>query len=230
MKVRNILEEEVFRIIDEIAEEDEKSSAPHFLTSDQCRTDAACYVLNRLSPRYVSSGRGQAYADQEMIHNPQIQADLMALVHEGLRRVTSIQRSYYTTSGRDSMPENLFSYHFPVIKGRLLHGLTFEPAGNISIELRINGKKAAMIDANWENPYPIAEQTNGSYAFWPGPVSAEEDDKMKDFSVELRVNDTRFEPLQHSFTLQIAPRNTRKEDFFFGTDYRTPDMYLIPIA
>ncbi|AFG37520.1 late competence development ComFB family protein [Spirochaeta africana] len=230
MKVRNILEDEVFRVIKEIADEDQCSSSPHFATTDQCRVDAACYVLNRLPPRYVSSGRGQAYADTEFSLNPQLEADILSLVHEGLRRVTTIRRAYYTGDASSQTDMPALAYHFPVIKGRLLHGLSFEPVGDVEIELHIDGSKAAMIDQNWQNPYPVASQTNGSYAFWPRISAADSADTVREFACELQVLGERYEPLRHHFTLCLHPRVTKPEDLFGGPDHRVPDMYLLPEA
>lgn len=229
MNIRNVLEETVFHMIDEVIQEDLHSGSARYTSGEQCRTDAACYVLNRLPPRYVSSARGQAHAEKESRLNPQLDIDIMTLVHEGLRRVTTVQRSYYSTDGSAATALEGAYYHFPIIKGRLLHGLSFEPISKVSVVCTINSEKAVMIDANWENPYPVAEQSNGTYAFWPCPLKAQPDQPASlDFLVEIQVHDDRFEPLRHSFSLDILRRETAREDLISSHDYRLPDMYLIP--
>lgn len=228
MKIRNVLEEAVFQLIEEVLSEDQRTGSPAYIFSEQCRVDAACYVLNRASPRYISSARGQTYADSEHHLNPQLEIDLLALVHEGLKRVTTVQRSYYSSEGGRFSPLQGRFFHLPVIKGRLLHGLSFEPVMDTDVYLLIDGTTAEMIDANWQNPYPVAEQTNGAYAFWPAPIAAKETEEHVRFSCELRIKDHRFEPMHHCFSLDISARATRHNDLVSGTDYRIPDMYVLP--
>ncbi len=229
MNIRNVMEEAVLRVVNEVAQEDGTQSQQNYTTGSQCCTDVACYVLNRIEPKYVSSARGQTYAEMDVHLNPQIDADLLALVHEGFRRITSIQRSFYNKPKDKTDKQSLYNFHLPIIKGRLLHGLTFEPIQNISIQLMIDDQIVAMIDSNWENPYPLAQQTNGLYAFWPQPISAKTSQEEKEFHFELRVRSAEYEALQHSFFIKTISKETKREDLVNAQDFRLPDMYLVPI-
>ncbi|GAB6090897.1 late competence development ComFB family protein [Spirochaeta dissipatitropha] len=230
MKIRNIIEESVIKTVNEIVEEDQNTSNPQYSASEQCRMDAACYVLNRIPPRYISSARGQTYADKESYTNFQFNIDLMALVHEGLRRVTSIQRSYYSNQSSGSVDETGSYYQFPVIKGRILHGLNFEPVSDIEILILIDGNRTEMIDSNWQNPFPISAQADGTYAFWPRPIAADSESKSvpRIFHFQLQIKNPAYENMQHAFQLEIVPEEKNAMDLYSTPDHRIPDLYLVP--
>ncbi|MFW6313932.1 MAG: late competence development ComFB family protein, partial [Spirochaetota bacterium] len=133
--IHNVMEESVLRIVDEICDEDEASAGPKYCTTPECRMDTACFVLNRVQQRYVSSARGQAHTDLEIENDRQLFVDIVTLAHEGLRRVSSFGRSFYghANAGIDFPTGPRF--YLPTIKGRLFNGLSFELIVDVDVHL-----------------------------------------------------------------------------------------------
>lgn len=108
---------------------------PEWLKCDceSCRLDVTSYVLNKVHPHYIVSGRGAVYTAQTLI-DKQLSADVDALVLDGIRRVATNLRpdhkviAVQTILG-DKEAESP-AFNFPVITGTVLNGATFEPLAN----------------------------------------------------------------------------------------------------
>ena len=231
MEIHNLMEDEVLRIVNETCDEEEAAAAPNnYCTSRLCRLDTACYVLNRLKPRYVTSARGMAHVETDISENPQTLIDAVTLTHEALRRVSFVQRSYYNEV-EASPPRKLIEgphFNFPTIKGRLFHGLTFEPMAGIDIELRRNEELVTMFDPRWQNPFPLASNTYGTYLFWPESFPAEAD-AVETFDFAITAHAPGFEPLGHFFSLRMPADPRRAEVFRFDREHVISDLYLFPV-
>lgn len=231
MEIHNLMEDEVIRIIREIAEEDDRSQANGYCTSPECQMDAACFVLNRVPQQYVTSGRGLAHLQNEFRDNPQLGVDLVTLAHEGLRRVSTFQRSYYAPSGIAQQDDNRGpgpAYHFPAIRGRLLDCLTFAPVVEVDVWLNQDGKPSEMVNGRWQNPYNIVENTAGSYLFWPAPVPAPGEGEKRMFDFEVTVPESNeFEVLHHFFKLEITASELDDRTLRLTRDYMLQDLFLV---
>jgi competence protein ComFB len=231
MEIHNLMEDKVLNILNEICDEEERKAESGYCTSPQCRMDAACFVLNRIPQRYVTSGRGFAHLETDLSIDAQIHIDIVTLAHEGLRRVTTIQRSFYEKGDPEgeTIDEGIY-FQFPMIKGRIFNGLNFEPVIDVEVEFRCDGDIVPMVDTRWQNPYPIVNNTPGTYLFWPKPIKANTIGEEREFVFELVVHDDEFEPFLHSFTLklnaeQIKPIKGMKS----LRDYNLQDLFLLPL-
>ena len=222
------MEERVLRIVDEICDDDEAAASPNYCTSADCRTDAACYVLNRIPQRYVSSQRGQAHLEQELQYDQQLHIDIVTLSHEGLRRVSTVKRSYYGDG--DSSEHRIVGPHFylPTMKGRLLDGTSFERISDVSVVLVFEDRPVPMLDARWQNPYRISPITAGMYLFWPEPIAAEREAIERSFEFEIRIDSGTYELFQHSFAITRTSVAEVPDALEMGGEHRLPDLYLIP--
>lgn len=231
MDIRNLMEDKVIQTVNEICDEDAKQGQPLYNDTPQCRLDVACYVLNRIPQRYVTSGRGFAYLESDFNENPQIQIDIVTLVHEGLRRVGEVQRSFYASEEtQDPFPAGTKAiFYFPTIKGRLFNGLNFEPVNDVEIVIKLSGKAVKMVDGRWPNPYSIVGNTPGTYLFWPGSLAAHKIGDEQTFEFSLEVNDERFEPFRHFFSIPVRSEAPRVQKTMIR-DYTVSDLYLIPRA
>lgn len=222
------MEETVLRIVDEISDEDESSASPRYCNSADCRTDAACYVLNRIPQRYVSSQRGQAHVEYELQQDRQVSVDIVTLAHEGLRRVSSVRRPFYgdgdTSAHRHTGPR----FCMPTVKGRLFDGASFELVTDVPVELLLDDDRVAMLDARWQNPYRIAANTAGTYLFWPRPVAAEREGMERSFELEIRVESVRYELFRHYFVVNRTSITQVPDPLEMGGEHRLPDLYLLP--
>jgi competence protein ComFB len=229
MEIHNTTEDVVWSVIDEICRDEEQNHSYNYCTSRACRVDAACYVLNRVPPRYVSSGRGLAHFESRFAEDPQLHVDIYTLAHEALRRVTKVQRSYYHTE--DAGDVRISSgpvFCFPTLKGRIFHALTFEPMRDIDITLLENGEPVQMVDPRWSNPYHVVGHTNGTYLFRPAPRKAEESGQTAIFEFELRAEAAGFEPFRHFFELELTADNSAESVIGDRDKHELPHLYMLP--
>ena len=84
MEIHNLMEDQVFRRVNEICDEEEQRGNNDYCTSKACRLDVVCYVLNRIPPRYVTSGRGVAHVEQTIVSDTQLAVDITKLAQEAL--------------------------------------------------------------------------------------------------------------------------------------------------
>lgn len=226
MELRNLREDEVIRVITDLCNEEEQSPRFGYSTSDDCKLDAACFVLNRISPRYVSSGRGLAHTISDGEHDTQGKVDLIALAHEGLRRVTSVRRAYYDTASTRPSDEPDFVFVYPAISGRVICGRTFEPATGVSVALKNQGVPVVMEDTRWPNPYDVTANTRGTYTFLPRATPEAGAAQSLEFCIE--VNGEGYETLRHYFTVSGSRAPAQVLHHAKNAEYHLPDLYIIP--
>ncbi|MFW5718251.1 MAG: late competence development ComFB family protein [Spirochaetota bacterium] len=226
--IHNVMEESVLCVVDEICDEDEASDDPKYCTTPECRMDAACYVLNRVPQRYVSSARGQAHTELELAKDQQLFVDLVTLSHEGLRRVSSVRRSFYGDEHTSVTSVTGPHFYLPTIKGRLFNGVSFELVTNVPVLLLLDNEPVTMLDSRWQNPYQIVDNTAGTYLFWPAPVPAESQGIERTFEFEIRVEAESYEPLRHFFTVNRSSFDQIPDALEMSGEHRLPDLYLLP--
>jgi competence protein ComFB len=224
MEIHNVMEGLVTSAVEQVAREDAESDAPRYTVTEEYLTDAVCYVLNRVHPRYVSSGRGFAHLTSELQQDYQLGIDLVRLAHEGLHRVNAVRRTFYG-SNNPHHPGGP-CYNFGTIKGRLLDGARFSPVSDVEVVLLHKGTPVEMFDSRWSNPYRIPPQTPGNFHFWPAPVEADDNGESRDFPFELRIEDDRYEPLSHYFTCTARREEKENRVFSLERDVTLPDLYL----
>lgn len=229
MEIHNVMEKEVLRIINEICDEDEREPVYNYCTTRICRMDAACYVLNRIPPTYVTSSRGVAHVEQDCHNNVQLEVDIMRLASEALRRITDIQRAYYDEDATRPASGHGPHYNFPTINGRLFNGLTFAPIKEVNVTLLIDNEIAPMMDARWQNPYLISSNTAGTYTFWPCPVPSDEIGTERTFELEVQVQAEGFEPFHHFFTVNLTAETDKNTAMRYAQDYEIKDSYLLSL-
>ncbi len=227
MEIHNLMEDLVVGIVEETCNEEERKSGAAGCMSPESRFDIACYVLNRIPQQYVSSGRGAAHAEKALNDNPQLLVDILTLVHDGLRRVSSVQRPYYGLGSGESAPPQGPVFVFPTIKGRVLDCTTFAPLANSAVHLLCGGEPAAMVDGRWQNPFILDPKIEGTFLFLPRPVEAARPGEQRLFEFEISVRDPLYEPLQHFFKIALTAEaghdSGRK-----NPDFRLTDMYAAP--
>lgn len=228
MDIHNSMEEFVFETVNEVFDEKAKSGFS-LANCYQCRLDVACYVLNRIKPEYIISGRGLAHYESDYQDHLQTSADIVALVNEGLRKIDARRRPYYTNEPEERT--KILSgpvYNFPAMIGRILHGTTFEPIQNINVALLRNSEPVPMIDYTWQNPYFIVESTRGHFTFLPHPEKAGETGELQVFSFEVCIETEGFTPLQHFFELKVTAEGEVRHNFSAQHTYKIGELYLFP--
>jgi competence protein ComFB len=230
MDLHNTIEDMVIAKTDEIfhALEHEGKSGD-FCTCSQCRLDVICYALNRTLPHYIVSNRGVSRVRWAGIEQQQHVADIAALIQEGLHKVSHNQRPNSPDSGETAaIDPNEPVYNVPTIVGRVFDGENFAPLSDIYVELLWNGELVPMMNVNWQNPYHIVPNTEGSFSFWPTPDKASGLNKHKVFEYNLRVMAPGRETLIHFFKIPVASEIRQAGSFALNRTHKLPDLYMFP--
>jgi competence protein ComFB len=229
MKVHNIMEEYVKSRI-ELLYNQLNQNKPSWLTCDCdiCRDDAISYVLNRIPPRYIVSGRGAVH-NSDLLNNSQINADVDALGLEGIRLINSVQRPYHKTPAAKKNDEHTAagpSFNFPVFIGGVYDGMTFEPLTDAQISLKNESCTAEMIDRTWSNPCSTYKSTRGAYSFWVKPIAAEKSDISRHFHFTLEVTAEGFTRVNYGFDIPVVSETDRRLEMNSSYSLKIQDLFL----
>jgi competence protein ComFB len=229
MDIHNTTEDVVFAEINAICESIEKEGNPDKLClCDNCRIDAACFVLNRIPPHYIISNRGAARIEQETISRQQREADTASLVFEALKRVSHNQRPNSHHSPDKGVGVKGPVFNLPTIIGRAFDGSNFSPLANVSVELWQDGKLVEMKNRNWQNPASLVVNTQGTFTFWPVSISADAPKVRKDFEYSIKIEVEGFETLNHFFVVPVISEEGDSGSFTMDRTFKLPDLYLFP--
>lgn len=227
MKVHNLMEDIVINTVNELFENKSRVK-PEIADCLHCKMDVVCYVLNRIEPEYIISGRGLIHFEEDYHKKIQLEADIISIASEGIKKITEIQRPYYKITEEDIFKDSPFFFNFPAILGQILNGKSFEPLDNVLVSLFMEGDPVRMIDDTWENPYLVVKSTRGSFSFMPRPVPAVKDNEKRLFSMELRVKKEGFEELNRFFDLTLESEKDIKTSYNIELTYKTEPLYLFP--
>jgi len=201
---------------------------PSWFTCDceDCRLDVVSYVLNRIPPRYVVSGRGVVHT-MKLVPTPQIKADIDALVIEAVRAINSTKRPYHkelVPASRSQVPE--VSFNFPIFSGSVFDGASFEPLIDCTITLKYGEDNADMIDKTWSNPCKTYAATNGSYSFWVKPFKADKVGESKYFTFTVAVAAKGYTPASHAFSIPLISEAEQRNEASPAYSLKIQDLFL----
>jgi competence protein ComFB len=223
MRIHNLM----LDLVSQKLEEYEAGLAPESKIDEASHFDILCYVLNRISPLYVVSGRGFAYTEnQDYAERYQRLADISILIHEGHQVVQRKRQERTLTSTEENLSGPWFN--FPNIIGRLLYAENFSPVDTGKVFLFYQRELMKVMDPNWQNPYQMVSNTAGTYLFWPYPIRAEKVGDVKNFELEIRVEHPNYEPLRYAFALQLVAEEDFVDFARITTSHRIKDLYLLP--
>ncbi|MDR0473816.1 MAG: late competence development ComFB family protein [Treponema sp.] len=234
MDLHNIIEEIVIQKVDEFFDGlEKKDNVENFCTCNHCRNNTACYVLNRTKPFYTVSNRGvtRALLQQESTEQVQKDADIAILIYEGMKHINHNQRPNDSHSNQTPIDELVSSkaiFNIPTIMGRLFSGENFAPISDVQIELLRDNALVPMKDSNWQNPYNLVINTEGSYTFWPTPLPADSAEEHKVFEYSVRIENPKFDTLYHIFKIPVRSEYREANSFSLGRTFKLPDLFMFP--
>jgi competence protein ComFB len=228
MNIHNVMEDIVLEKVNELFESEARTHEHGVCTCYQCRLDVAAYVLNRVEPEYVLSGRGLAHLESDYQEKLQRDADLVALITEGIRKIGRTKRPNFSHANEAETPHPEGPYfNYPTIIGRLIDGATFSPVIDVQVELLRDGVRAGMVNPNWQNPYTIVRHTPGTFLFWPEPEPADEPGQRRTVAFELVAEDAAFETFHHFFEVETTSDDHVVEHFRVGRSVNVGDLYIV---
>ncbi len=231
MIIHNVMEDLIYTEVNKLFDEAEKQNTDNAVcTCMQCRRDVMCYVLNRVKPRYIKSGRGLAhFLKFEKEEKAQIITDITALAMEGMQRVFKTKRPHESDIDDIDIEEITGSaFNFPAITGKILNGRTFKPMESVVVTLRHNNEIVKQTNILWDNPYKISDKTPGIFTFCPKSIAASEDelDKEKKFVFVITASKEGFETGNFSFELNLIPDKEKKTALSSSDFYKLKDFHL----
>ena len=208
MNVHKLMEDVVIKAVNTLYDR-VKGEKVAWLTCDceNCRLDTVSYVLNRVAPKYVVSGRGVTH-NVEYLASSQLLADVDSLALEGMRTVSSTKRPFHTENRADCEIQADGSatkpaFNFFTFTGVVLDGNTFEPITNAKITLKLDGKLAEMVDKTWSNPYTLVPSTKGVYSFWVKSIPASESGERAYFNFSNEIEAAGYSECIYHFEVPI---------------------------
>lgn len=196
---------------------------------ENCRMDTVTYVLNRIPPRYVVSGRGVTHNANLLNINTQLNADVNKLCVEGMRLVNNAKRPYHNTkrkTGTIIHSAGEAAFNFPTFFGNIFDGNTFEPLSDANVLLKIDGKIADMQDITWTNPCLTYKATKGNYTFWVAPQSANSEAIKKDFTFTVEVSAYGYQETKYSFTVPFYSEKLDRSMINSNYSLKIKDIFL----
>jgi competence protein ComFB len=229
--VHNYAEEEVTGKVREIFDAEAARGESGICTCEQCRMDVACFVLNRIPPRYQTSGRGLAHRESEYGEKLQREADMVSLIYRGIDRIRETRRPHCEEDeGEGEGPPRGVFFNFPQIVGRLIHSTSFEPVTGVVVRLLSEeGSELRMTDNRWSNPCLISDHTPGVFSFWPVPRKADRPGEEKSWELKVAVDDPSFEKLRHYFTVRTMAEEGYLNYSSGGRVITLPDLFVVPL-
>lgn len=230
MNIHNIMEEFVTDRVNSLYDEVMKQKSV-WLTCDceHCRLDTICYVLNRVTPRYVVGGRGVTHNTNLIKENAQIKIDIEKLCIEGMRLVNTAKRPYHQSGTKRagvSIEVKTAEFNFPTFMGNVFDGNSFEPLSGASVKLSLNGETVEMIDSTWQNPCNTFEATKGSYSFWMAPQEAVSEGMNKKFNFTVEVTCPGYTPVNYSFTVPLTSEKIDSIELNSTYSVKIQDIFL----
>lgn len=228
MNVHNIMEDIVKSRVDSLYDQIKKEKAS-WLTCDcqNCRADAVSYVLNRVAPKYVVSGRGVTHSSN-LLDDHQLRADINAICLEGIRIISSSKRPFHELPREECKVTGESSpvFNFPTFVGSVLDGNTFEPVAGAKILLKLDGKPMEMVDKTWTNPATTFLSTNGSYTFWGKSVAAQKEGETKTFNFSVEISADGYTPALYNFELPVKSSGHVQEEFNANYSVKIKDIVI----
>lgn len=227
MNVHNSMEEFVYTGVNELFDTAIESKAEWLSCScEQCRLDTICYVLNRIPPHYIKSGRGLAYSQSEdTLDKQQLMADVNRIALEGMKQILQTKRPFHDSA--PSLPKTPV-FNFPTFVGRILDGCTFEPKINISVQLLLDGVLAQSIDNSWENPFTINPHTPGTFTFWVKPIGTPKAGTRKVFPFELCIDQEGYDSIRYYFEVAVTSESVIQTAINTEHSLFLPDLHQFP--
>lgn len=228
MNIHNLMEEVVTYRINKLYDQ-VKEVKTSWLTCDcdNCRMDTISYVLNRIAPRYVVSGRGVTHA-RDVMEDPQVRADIDSLGLEGIRIVSGTKRPFHSSPRKECVVQANAEpvFNFPTIQGTVLEGNTFEPLVGATVVLKADGKPVVMSDVTWANPINTYNSTKATYSFWPKAVSAKKENETKKFNFTLDITCPGYDPITYSFDLNLVSETVIKGELDTTVSLKIMDLVM----
>ena len=191
LNIKNYQEDIVYSAIEITLRE----SYPNLSKDQKSINDIAAFVLNRLPPRYITSGRGMSHLCGSILNDPAetTTIDVVMLINFAIQTILgrrNVGDATLDVEDEDVSPPFII---FPQIIGYVTDHTTRKPLeqAEASIASAKTGDLLLSMKPGWDNP----SHTNklGSFCIWPRYLNADADYSLdlenidKPFSIHLSI-------------------------------------------
>ncbi len=217
LEVKNILEDIVMRVI----EENDEYKLGNISWSQ--KIEAASYILNRMTPMYITSNRGFSNLVAKYENDPQFLADVMIKVEEAVRLV---KKNSEVKPDIEDLDRQVPYYLLPKVYGKLISSKTLLPLNGVKVSFYVDNKLAKLVFQDWKNPCRIDADDEGFFSFAPFPVKAEAPFEPKVFQLKLEVQ--RGDQKEENFvSYESSPSFIQNVDLDFNENVlQLEDIYV----
>ena len=204
MNIHNILEDQVIIRVNNMYERIAEMEPSWFTCNcEQCRLDTTAYVLNKLPPRYIVSGRGLTHMLASV--DTQMSVDMDSLIVEGMKKVAANARPFHAAETKDAAGKSEDPvFNFPLFVGTVYDGMSFDAIQSAQITLSQDGTPCTMLDHTWTNPMLLTSHTKGKYTFWVKPQKARVSGETKQFHFKLEIIADGFEKTTYVLDIPVT--------------------------
>ncbi len=231
MKIHNLMEDIVKETVDKMYEQLKSTNARWLTCScENCRLDVTSYVLNRIPPKYIVSGRGATHAVNDL-NMSQVKIDVDKLVLDGIRLISSSKRPNHNLSyisEAEKLSGSSPYFYFPIFTGSVYDGTNFEPIMGAKIELYFKNQLAAMLDQTWQNPSISCRSTDGVFSFCVNPEKAEAEKIDGHFDFELKISAEGYESINYVFSIPVQSKILTGSTVTSNYSLKIQDLFMFP--
>lgn len=204
MNIHNILEDQVIIRVNNMYERIAEMEPSWFTCNcEQCRLDTTAYVLNKLPPRYIVSGRGLTHMLASV--DTQMSVDMDSLIVEGMKKVAANARPFHAAETKDAAGKSEDPvFNFPLFVGTVYDGMSFDAIQSAQITLSQDGTPCTMLDHTWTNPMLLTSHTKGKYTFGVKPQKARVSGETKQFHFKLEIIADGFEKTTYVLDIPVT--------------------------
>lgn len=231
MILRNNMEDLVQNIVEVLLQDADNN----FWSNENHKYDLICYVLNRVKPKYITSGRGILHYESNMEKNVQESVDVFSIAAEGMRLIENRRKvkEEKTDLELDKKVDKRNSYYnFPCIIGKIISMKTWAEIHDVTVTLKhkigTEFYQTAMINSQWNNPYTISEKTDGYFTFYPSPIQGDsEAGESKQFDFLLIFESDKFPKVEKIFTLESKLEKNIQPVIQRGAVHRIENVFIM---
>lgn len=226
MNIHNILEDQVIIRVNNMYERIAEMEPSWFTCNcEQCRLDTTAYVLNKLPPRYIVSGRGLTHMLASV--DTQMSVDMDSLIVEGMKKVAANARPFHAAETKDAAGKSEDPiFNFPLFVGTVYDGMSFDAIQSAQITLSQDGTPCTMLDHTWTNPMLLTSHTKGKYTFWVKPQKARVSGETKQFHFKLEIIADGFEKTTYVLDIPVTSSECTIKKLNTIDPIKIQDLYL----
>lgn len=192
MSIRNLMEDIVLSTVEEVLKKEKDDNATREYKEDIC-----AFVLNRITPNYVTSERGILHGLLDSRFLLQQKTDILLLIHEAINVIHERRSAEFKHLEMNDHAHDTF---FPHIIGEVVEETTFSKIEGVTVTLLFEGLPVQMMSDGWKNPFITNKGTMSYYHFWP--FFEQEPDAEKEYEFTLTYEHEKFVSREYSFTVQ----------------------------